>query len=315
MNKTKVLTPQERIGKKPDKLFLFRSCTGSIGYPGTESAVREVLIKLGIDVITDPDQTCCSGAVAGYSGYPPEASLAVTARNFAMVEKKYDADTYCFCNGCFVHISHYMHDLQTDPDKMANANAIINQWGYDYKARNNFYHVQELYYLLLDEIRALVVRPLNGLRVGCHYGCAYLLKKYGIVDDHELPTFHEQIITALGGVPVFYKERRSCCGSGAGRGFTHKESVVHPHLVRKLDSAKEEGVQLMTTVCPGCNMALDAEQPVLAAQGYGPYDIPVIDLAQLIGLAIGVDPKILGFTANTVSLQGVLEQVGLGKGA
>lgn len=314
MNRPRIISPQQRIGNKPDKLFLFRSCTGSIGYPGTENAVKEVLIKLGIDVITDPDQTCCTGSVAGYSGYPPEAPLAVTARNMAMVEQKYDVDTYCFCNGCYTHITHYIHDLKGNPAKMMKANAIINQWGYDYKGQNNFYHVQELYYLLLDEIRSHVVRPLKGLRVGCHYGCAYLAQKYGIVDDHELPTFHEKIVTALGGEPVFYKERRTCCGSGAGRGFTHMESVVHPHIARKLDSAKEEGVELITTVCPGCNMALDVQQPQLAARGFGPYNIPVIDLGQLIGLAIGVDLNKLGFAANTVSMNGVLEKLGLGKG-
>ena len=51
-----------------------------------------------------------------------------------------------------------------------------------------------------------------------------------------------------------------CCGYAVGRGFTHKESVVQPHLGRKLDSAKEEGVELITTTCPGCNVALDREQ-------------------------------------------------------
>jgi len=262
----------------------------------------------------DADQTCCSGYILTCSGYTPEASLSATARNLAIVEQRYGLDTYVFCNGCFGYNRELSHLLNQVPALKEQANQLIGQWGYNYQGKTRIYHVQELYYRMLDKIREQVVRPLNGLRVGVHYGCHYLAQQYGILDDGDLPTFHEEIISALGGTPVFYKERRMCCGYAVGRGFTHKESVVQPHLGRKFDSAKEEGVQLMTTVCPGCNTALDREQPNLAQRGFGPYNIPVIDLAQLIALALGAPVEILGFNANTVPLDEVLDIVGVGKG-
>lgn len=314
MKEARVISPEKRIPEIPEKLFLFRSCTGSMEYPGTEQAVKYVLDKLGVEVVMDADQTCCSGYILTCSGYTPEASLAVTARNLAMVEQRYNLDTYVFCNGCFGYNKELAHLLNHVPALKEQANQLIGQWGYNYQGKTNIYHVQELYYRLLDKIKAQVVRPLNGLRVGVHYGCHYLAQQYGILDDGDLPTFHEEIIEALGGTPVFFKERRMCCGYAVGRGFTHKESVVQPHLGRKFDSAREEGVQLMTTVCPGCNTALDREQPQLAKRGFGPYDIPVIDLAQLIALALGAPIKKLGFEANTIPLNGVLEFVGVGKG-
>lgn len=314
MKEARVISPEKRIPDIPEKLFLFRSCTGSMEYPGTEQAVKFVLEKLGVEVVMDADQTCCSGYILTCSGYTPEASLAVTARNLALVEQKYNLDTYCFCNGCFGYLKELSHLLNHVPVIKEQSNQLIGQWGYNYQGKTNIYHVQELYYRFLDKIKAQVVRPLNGLRVGVHYGCHYLAQQYGILDDGDLPTFHEEIIQALGGTPVFYKERRMCCGYAVGRGFTHKESVVQPHLGRKFDSAKEEGVQLMTTVCPGCNTALDREQPQLAKRGFGPYDIPVIDLAQLIALALGAPVAKLGFNANTVPVNGVLDIVGVGKG-
>ncbi|MGS0765877.1 CoB--CoM heterodisulfide reductase iron-sulfur subunit B family protein [Syntrophomonas curvata] len=314
MNKQRVITPRERIGEPPEKLFLFRSCTGSMEYPGTENAVKEVLKLLGVEVVMDPDQTCCSGYILTCSGYTPEPSLAITARNLAMVEQKYNLDTYVFCNGCFGYNTELAHILNNNPDYKDKANQLIAQWGYNYRGKTRIFHVQELYYLLIDKIREMVVHPLHGLRVASHYGCHYLGQQYGVLDDGDLPTFHEEIITALGGTPVFYKERRMCCGYAVGRGFTHKESVVQPHLARKFDSAKEEGVELITTVCPGCNVALDREQPNLAERGFGPYAIPVIDLGQLIGLALGVPIWKLGFNANTVPVNGVLNQLGFGKG-
>ena len=67
----------------------------------------------------------------------------------------------------------------------------------------------------------------------------------------------------------------------------------------------------MTTVCPGCNTALDREQPNLAARDMGEFNIPVIDLGQLIALALGVPVKKLGFAANTVKLDAVLRKLGV----
>lgn len=314
MNAQRVITPQERIGKIPEKIFLFRSCTGSMEYPGTENAIKEALKILGVEVVMDPDQTCCSGYILTCSGYTPEPSLAVTARNLAIVEQRYNLDTYAFCNGCFGYIKELSHILQHNSDYMEMANNLIGQWGYKYQARTRIFHIQELYYLLLDKIREKVVRPLTGLRVAAHYGCHYLAQQYGILDEGDLPTFHEEIYEALGATPVFYKHRRMCCGYAVGRGFTHAQSVVQPHLSKKFDSAKEEGVELITTTCPGCNVALDREQPKLAKRGFGPYDIPVISLDQLIALALGVPVWKLGFDANTVSVDGVLEKLGLGKG-
>lgn len=310
--KPKILKPEERIQEIPEKLFLFRSCTGSMEYPGTEYAVKSVLGKLGIEVIMDSDQTCCSGYILTCSGYTPEPSLAVTARNLAMVEQKYGLDTYVFCNGCFGYIRELSHIVNHVPGMRDQMNELIGRWGYNYQGKTVIYHVQELYYRMLDKIRSLVVRPLKGLRIAAHYGCHYLAQQ-NCLDDGDLPTFHEKIFEALGATPVFYRERRMCCGYAVGRGFTHAKNIVQPHLSKKFDSAKEEGVQIMTTVCPGCNVALDREQPNLAARGLGPYDIPVIDLAQLIGLALGIPVKNLGFQANTISMDGVLNFLGLTK--
>jgi len=314
VNKQRIITPYERIGEVPDKIFLFRSCTGSMEYPGTENAIKEVLKILGVEVVMDPDQTCCSGYILTCSGYTPEASLAVTARNLALVEQRYGLDTYVFCNGCFGYNKELSHILLHNPEYFKMANDLISQWGYKYEGKTRIIHVQELYYLLLNKIKESVVIPLKGLRVAAHYGCHYLAQQYGILDEGDLPTFHEEIYQALGATPVFYRERRMCCGYSVGRGFTHKDNVVQPHLAKKLDSAKEEGVELMTTTCPGCNVALDREQPSLTKRGFGPYNIPVIDLSQLIALALGVPAWKLGFNANTTSINGVLQKIGIKEG-
>ncbi|OPZ71773.1 MAG: Cysteine-rich domain protein [Firmicutes bacterium ADurb.Bin456] len=267
---------------------------------------------MGIETIMDPDQTCCSGYLLTCSAYLPEFSLAVTARNLALAEKR-NLDTFTFCNGCFGYIRELAHLLGIPKNRDA-ANELIGRFGYNYQATTGIYHVQELYGLLKERIAEKVVYPLKGLRVASHYGCHYLLQA-GVFDDFYLPTFHEEIYRILGATPVFYKERRACCGYAVGKGFTHKENVVQPHLLNKMTSAREEGVQLITTTCPGCNVALDREQPNLSKMGRGEFQIPVIDLGQLIALSLGVPPVKLGFNANTTKLDGILEYLGIEEGA
>ncbi|NMC27747.1 MAG: disulfide reductase [Syntrophomonadaceae bacterium] len=313
MNEARVIAPEELIPSVPETIFLFRSCTGSMEYPGTENAIKEVLDKLGINIVMDPDQTCCSGYLLTCSAHKPELSLAVTARNLAIVEQK-NLDTYMFCNGCYGYNRELAHILKHNPAYMQMANDIIAKQGYHYEGKTGIFHVQELWYRLKKELVARAVVPLNGLKVGVHYGCHYLAQQYQILDDGGYPTFQEELLAAFGAEPVFYKERQACCGYSVGRGFTHKESVVQPHLFKKFKSAKEAGVDLMTTTCPGCNVGLDREQPNLAKRYGEEFDIPVIDLSQLLGLALGVPLNKLGFEANTVPLDKVIEKLGLKKG-
>ncbi|MCX5834778.1 MAG: CoB--CoM heterodisulfide reductase iron-sulfur subunit B family protein [Deltaproteobacteria bacterium] len=314
MQGKRVVKPENKIPEIPQSVFLFRSCTGSLEYPGTENAVRETLRILGIEVVMDPDQTCCSGYLLTCSAHKPEVSLAVTARNLALVEGK-NLDTYTFCNGCYGYLSELSHILLHNPAYLNMANDLVAQWGYHYEGRTKIFHVQEMWYRLRDRIADQVVRPLNGLKVGVHYGCHYLAKQYGILDDGGYPTFHEELIELMGGTPVFYKERQLCCGYAVGRGFTHREETVQPHLYKKFISAREAGVDLMTTVCPGCNVALDREQPNLNKRYSEDFKIAVIDLAQLIALTLGVPVQKLGFEANTVPLDDVLKKIGTEKGS
>jgi heterodisulfide reductase subunit B len=255
-----------------------------------------------------PDQTCCAGYLQACSVYKPETCLAITARNLAIVERT-GLDTYTFCNGCYTGLCEFSHVLLSDPDQRAAANNLIGRWGYRFEGRTTIYHVQELWYRLKEKIAGRVVRPLKGLRVAAHYGCHYLSIRAGALDNAAYPTFHEEIIEALGATPVFYKERRQCCGYSVGRGFTHRDEIVVPHLYKKFKSAAEEGVQLMTTVCPGCNVALDREQPALNKRYGEEFHIPVIDLSQLIALALGVPVSKLGFSANTIGLGPLLKKL------
>ncbi len=104
----------------------------------------------------------------------------------------------------------------------------------------------------------------------------------------------------LGARPVFYSTRRECCGAAVGVMFTHPENLALPHTYNKLRAAKEEGVELLLTVCPGCNVQLDRAQALVKERGFEEIGIPVIDFSQFIAWALGVPEELLGFEMNTV---------------
>lgn len=298
-----------RVNEIPDfkKLFLFLSCTGSIEYPGTEKAVKIIAEKLGIEVIESTDQTCCSGYMLTCNALKPIFALAATARNLS-IPAQMGLDVAVFCNGCYGYLNELNHLLEHTPAFKAEVDELMNKIGRKYGGGVHIYHVQEIWYKNLPKIASMVKRPLKGIRIAAHYGCHYLANKAAAIDDAGYPTFMEDIFAALGGEPVFYPERRACCGYSVGRGFTHREDIVLPHIAKKMRSAVAAGVEMMVTSCPGCNVALDREQPALRELGIN-SNIAVIDISQLIALALGTPIDQLGFAANTTPVLPILEKL------
>ncbi|MDH7578235.1 MAG: CoB--CoM heterodisulfide reductase iron-sulfur subunit B family protein [Bacillota bacterium] len=283
----------------PERVFFFRSCTGSMEYPGLEKSIREITKILGIKLVESWEQTCCSGYLMTCQTFEPITSLAVTARNLSIAERE-GLDVYTNCNGCFGWMTEFKHFLDHNGEMREKVDKVLAKIGCTYQGTAQIRHFQELWYRLRDRIKEKQVRSLDGLPVGIHYGCHYLAKKYDLIDDPEYPTFQEDIVEMLGGKPVFYRARRECCGAAVGTMFTHMDDIALPHAYNKLKNAKEEGVELLLTVCPGCNVQLDRSQIAMKERGMGEIGIPVIDLSQLIAWTLGVPGELLGFHMNSI---------------
>jgi len=268
-------------------------------YPGIEKSIREMARILDIDLVETPEQTCCSGYLMTCQAYQPMTSLAVTARNLSIPERM-GLDVFFNCNGCFAWNTEFKHMLDHNKQMRQEVDRVLQKFNCTYHGTASLYHFQELWYKMRDEIKKKQVRSLGGLPIGVHYGCHYLAKKYGIIDDVEYPTFMEELVEMLDGKPVFYSTRRDCCGGGVGAMFRQKQEIAVPHSYMKIRKAKEEGVELMITMCPGCNVQLDRSQAVIKEQGLGDFNVPVIDIAQLLAWTSGVPEEMLGFEYHTI---------------
>jgi succinate dehydrogenase / fumarate reductase cytochrome b subunit len=158
----------------------------------------------------------------------------------------------------------------------------------------------------LDELRSRVKRPLTDLRVGPFYGC-YIVRprdRLGIDDEHPRHTYLQQIIEALGGTVIDYAGAYKCCGFPI---ITMNKEASLKQAGRHLGDAIDADADCLVTPCPLCHLNLDLKQPL--AEGVVGRDLgmPVLHLPQLVGLALGLEPKELGMGKHVVKPTSVID--------
>jgi succinate dehydrogenase / fumarate reductase cytochrome b subunit len=170
-----------------------------------------------------------------------------------------------------------------------------------------------LWYISTEEGLALLEKQgpkgLNGLRVAPYYGCQ-LLRPSSVMgfEDPDKPQSLERLITALGGEVADYEAKSSCCGFPI---ILAREAVALKESHNALSQSRDAGADCMVTPCPLCHLAMDAYQRKAEAANATEYNMPVLHLPQLIGLALGLDKKIMDFKRHMVPVDRVLETVGV----
>jgi succinate dehydrogenase / fumarate reductase, cytochrome b subunit len=169
-----------------------------------------------------------------------------------------------------------------------------------------------LWYLATEEglslLEARGPRGLNGLRVAPYYGCQ-LLRPSSVMgfEDPDQPQSLERLIRALGGEVADYEAKSKCCGFPI---ILARQEVALRESHVALSQSRDAGADCMVTPCPLCHLAMDAYQRKAEAQNGTEYNMPVLHLPQLIGLALGLETSIMDFKRHMVPVDRVLETVG-----
>ena len=71
----------------------------------------------------------------------------------------------------------------------------------------------------------------------------------------------------------------------------------------------EAGADAMVTPCPLCHLSLDAWQQKLQKQTGRMFEMPILHLSQLVGVAAGLADSELKFKRHIVSMKPVLEKL------
>ncbi len=79
-----------------------------------------------------------------------------------------------------------------------------------------------------------------------------------------------------------------------------KDGIAPAMVGQNMRMAKDKGAEAVLTPCPLCHLALERYQADSAAR-WGRTDLPTFHLPQLVGLALGIDPSLLGLNKHIVS--------------
>ena len=287
----------------------YPGCVSRGACPELFDATVEVCRRLGIELEYEPIR----GASCTGSGILQEKNLrladTLNARTFAMAEKT-GLPLLTICSTCQGVMSQANERLKSDPSYLAEINGELAEEGLQYKGSAEPRHL--LWILIedvgLDKLRSLVVRPLSGFRVAPFYGC-YIVRPSAALgfDEHpERQDSLERVIEAVGAEVVDFPGKTLCCGFPILMiNETNSVKMVANHT----GDAKERGADAMVTPCPLCHLNLDGYQPQASAMRHQPIDLPILHLPQMLGLALGVEPKAMRLNRHIVSTRKMLSEV------
>jgi heterodisulfide reductase subunit B len=246
--------------------------TTSVEFGRSTDAVCEAL---GIELLELEDWNCCGASSAHSLNH--ELSLTLPARNVAQAQEA-GLDIVIPCPACYQNSLSADRLLREDQDRRRKLGALLN-FQYTGKARPR--HLLDVLSsdLETDAIQEKVVRPLEGLKVACYYGCVLVRPpEFTGWDDPEHPTTMDRLMEMAGAEPVEWSYKVDCCGASL---TLCRSGVVVKLSSRLVERAREAGADCIATACGICQVNLDTRQAV-------DEEMPIFYFTELMGLALGV---------------------------
>jgi len=292
--------------------MFYPGCAMETSASAYNDSLMAILEPLGLNLKEIDDWNCC-GATE-YLGISVAPAYALIGRNLALATQQANgADTLvASCSACYLNLAkadHYM-------DERAKLSEIVNDalgaGGLEYKPGS-----LEIRHLLdviindigLDTVRKAVVKPLSGLRVAPYLGCMVPRPDYKEHwSDYDYPNELDRLLEALGAEVVDFPMKTNCCG---GHMTQIGPETAFEMIRRLLYSADQHKTDVMATVCPMCQMNVDAYQLETNTYFGTNYHIPILFFTQLMGIAFGIDPEKLGFGKEITDARPAMNKIGV----
>ena len=289
----------------------YPGCVSRGACPELYAATVQVCEILGIELDVDSMRSAsCTGA-----GVLQEKNQrlgdTLNARSFALAERA-GLPLLTICSTCQGVMAQANKRLKSDPNYLAEVNADLAEEGLEYKGTVEPRHLLWVLFedVGLEKLKSLVVRPLTGFKAAPFYGC-YIVRPSSALGFEEHPERQdslERVIEAVGAEVVDFPGKTLCCGFPI---LTINEANSVKMVANHTLDAKERGAVAMVTPCPLCHLNLDGFQPKASAVSKRPIDLPILHLPQLLGLALGIDPKSMRLNRHIISTRRLLSQIAL----
>jgi heterodisulfide reductase subunit B len=210
-------------------------------------SIDAVFQALDIDLIEIDDWSCC-GATAAHS-LSEAMSVILPARNLYAAEQM-GLDIVSCCANCFNRLRFSQQMIQkrvldipwpvTGGLKVHDMTRFLAEPG------------------MIKQIEKRVLKPLNGLKLVCYYGCQMVRPpKITGYSDYENPQTLDRISAATGAHVIDWSYKATCCGASIG--IARKE-IGDSLTKRLLDKARRAGAEAIVVSCPLCQSNLDMIQ-------------------------------------------------------
>jgi len=267
-------------------------------------STRAFMAALGADLLEIEDWTCCGASAAEATNFL--LSLALPARNLALAEKMDAAeDIVVPCSACYLNLKKVEEKAKKEPDVFAKINTILLEDQLQLKGKVRVRHLLDVISNDIgpERIHPLVKKEFADFVIAPYYGCQ-CLRPYPIFDDPEQPHSMEPIIEAIGAKVHPWNMGSKCCGASH---MTTKPEVGLELVTAILKKAK--GADAIVTVCPMCQMNLEAYQKKISRKCKEDLQITILYLPQLLGVALGLSEQDLGLDLNLSDTEGFLKKL------
>jgi heterodisulfide reductase subunit B len=256
-------------------------------------STQAVMASLGAELIEIEDWTCCGASAASATSFL--LSLALPARNLAIAEKTDDVSHILVpCSACYLNLKKVEEETRNNSDILEQLNVILQEDQLQLSGRMQVRHFLDVMVrdFGAEAIRNNLKRAFTDFRIAPYYGCQ-CLRPYVVFDDPESPHSMEPLIEAAGAEVHPWKMGGKCCGASH---MNTKMEVGMELVAGILRGAK--GADAIVTVCPMCQMNLEAYQQKISHQQNENLAMTILYLSQFIGLALGLTEQQLRLDLN-----------------
>lgn len=292
--------------------LLYPGCSMESSARAYYDSLTAICEPLGLRLDEIQDWNCC-GATE-YLGISVTPAYALISRNLALAARQANGSRTVVapCSACYLNLAkadYYMRERSVLGDKV---NAALEAGGLKYTPGSlTIRHLLDVIIndIGLDAVRQKVTRPLKGLRVAPYLGCMVPRPDY----EHrwsnpEYPTELDRLLKALGAEVIDFPLKTHCCGGHMPQIGPETAFELIRRLVHAADQYKAD---LMVTLCPMCQLNIDAFQGEMNAHFHTDYRMPILFFTQLMGLAFGREPKELGIGRELVNAGPALAKIGV----
>lgn len=255
------------------------------------------------------DWNCC-GATE-YMSLDKSAGYALVGRNLALSADEGFEQLVAPCSACYLNLAKVDHYMGKHDDVARKTNAALAAGNLNYEPGSlQIRHLIDVFVNDIgnDTLAEKVTRPLSGLRIAPYYGCLIVRPELQrSLGDTEQPMFLDHLLEALGAEVVDFSMKTQCCG---GHMSQISADSAYTMIHKLLKNAADHKADVIVTICPMCQLNLDAYQTQVSKKFDTNYAMPILYFTQMIGLALGISEKKLGIGQELVSAAPVLKKIG-----